>query len=171
MLTQSRAISWRPNTSSDVVRGFPEVSMNIKLIHFLFESAHRYSRYVSRSVLKIDTLLKVLMTPEDPPEEFVKHYLLLIPCQSFSDFQKVLDLKVRARLALHLLTQIADLLTSSLRAFVESSRTLFSTSSWLVPLQQRVSPTIPSSRHLTWTLRVPLPTRPTLQPRQGSVRL
>ncbi|KAM0789531.1 hypothetical protein ACM66B_000346 [Microbotryomycetes sp. NB124-2] len=52
-----------------------------------------YSRYVSRSVTKIETLLKVVMTPEDPPEEFVKHYLLLIPCLSFSDFQKVLDLK------------------------------------------------------------------------------
>lgn len=34
------------------------------------------------------------MTPEDPAEDFVKHYILLIPCQSFSDFQKVLDLKV-----------------------------------------------------------------------------
>lgn len=53
-----------------------------------------YSRYVSRSVLKIDTLLKVVMTSEEPAEEFVKHYLLLVPCQSFSDFQKVLDLKV-----------------------------------------------------------------------------
>ncbi|CEQ41324.1 SPOSA6832_03023 [Sporobolomyces salmonicolor] len=52
-----------------------------------------YSRYVSRSVQKIDTLLKVIMTPEDPADEFVKHYLLLVPCQSFSDFQKVLDLK------------------------------------------------------------------------------
>lgn len=56
-------------------------------------TAESYSRYVSRSVLKIDTLLKVLMTSEDPPEEFVQHYLLLVPCQSFSDFQKVLDLK------------------------------------------------------------------------------
>ncbi|KAK4054690.1 Vacuolar protein sorting-associated protein 53 [Microbotryomycetes sp. JL221] len=52
-----------------------------------------YSRYVSRSVTKIETLLKVIMTPEDPAEEFVKHYLLLVPCQSFSDFQKALDLK------------------------------------------------------------------------------
>ncbi|KAK4704757.1 vacuolar protein sorting-associated protein 53, partial [Phenoliferia sp. Uapishka_3] len=52
-----------------------------------------YSRYVSKSVLKVDTLLKVIMTPEEPAEEFIKHYLLLIPCQSFSDFQKVLDLK------------------------------------------------------------------------------
>ncbi|GAA5851582.1 hypothetical protein JCM8547_001139 [Rhodosporidiobolus lusitaniae] len=52
-----------------------------------------YSRYVTRNVQNIDTLLKVIMTPDDPPEEFVKHYLLLVPCQSFSDFQKVLDLK------------------------------------------------------------------------------
>ncbi|BGP16853.1 hypothetical protein JCM10213_002616 [Rhodosporidiobolus nylandii] len=52
-----------------------------------------YSRYVSRNVQNIDTLLKVIMTPEDPADEFVKHYLLLVPCQSFSDFQKVLDLK------------------------------------------------------------------------------
>ncbi|KDE06776.1 hypothetical protein MVLG_02972 [Microbotryum lychnidis-dioicae p1A1 Lamole] len=52
-----------------------------------------YSRYVSRSVTKIDTLLKVIMTPEEPTEEFVKNYLVLVPCQSFSDFQKVLDLK------------------------------------------------------------------------------
>ncbi|GAA5971234.1 hypothetical protein JCM11641_004197 [Rhodosporidiobolus odoratus] len=52
-----------------------------------------YSRYVSRNVQTIDTLLKVIMTPEDPAEEFVKHYILLVPCQSFSDFQKVLDLK------------------------------------------------------------------------------
>lgn len=43
----------------------------------------------------IDTLLKVIMSPEEPAEDFVKHYLLLIPCLSFSDFQKVLELKVR----------------------------------------------------------------------------
>ena len=60
-------------------------------------------------------MLKGIMTPEDvsgnlriyikrslnvfspqPPEEFVKNYLVLIPCQSFSDFQKMLDLKVRS---------------------------------------------------------------------------
>ncbi|GAA6017676.1 hypothetical protein JCM11491_001165 [Sporobolomyces phaffii] len=52
-----------------------------------------YSRYVSRSVQRVDTLLKVLMTPEEPAADFVRHYLLLIPCQSFSDFQKILDLK------------------------------------------------------------------------------
>ena len=34
------------------------------------------------------------MTSEEPAEEFIKHYLVLVPCQSFADFQKVLDLKV-----------------------------------------------------------------------------
>lgn len=61
----------------------------------------RYSRYVTKSVLKIDTLLKVIMTPTEPAEEFVKHYLLLIPCRSFSDLQKVLDLKVRRPVQTH----------------------------------------------------------------------
>lgn len=56
---------------------------------------YSYARYVTKSVLKIDTLLKVVMTPEDPPEGFINNYLILVPCQSFSDFQKVLDLKVR----------------------------------------------------------------------------
>ena len=70
----------------------------------LIRSTFRYSRYVTKSVLKLDTLLKVVMAPEEPAEEFVKHYLLVIPCQSFSDFQKVLDLKVRLWLlfAVHL---------------------------------------------------------------------
>jgi hypothetical protein len=54
-----------------------------------------YTRYVTKSIGKLDTLLKVIMSPDEPPEEFVKHYLLLVPCQSFSDFQKVLDFKVR----------------------------------------------------------------------------
>ncbi|PLW56943.1 hypothetical protein PCANC_01209 [Puccinia coronata f. sp. avenae] len=52
-----------------------------------------YTRYVTKSIGKLDTLLKVIMSPDEPPEEFVKHYLLLVPCQSFSDFQKVLDFK------------------------------------------------------------------------------
>lgn len=54
-----------------------------------------YSRYVARSVQNIDTLLKIIMSPDDPADEFVRHYLLLVPCQSFSDFQKLLELKVR----------------------------------------------------------------------------
>ncbi|KAH8922413.1 hypothetical protein BT69DRAFT_1320210 [Atractiella rhizophila] len=52
-----------------------------------------YTRYVNKSVGRIDTILKAIMSPETPPEAFVGNYLTLIPCQSFSDFQKILDLK------------------------------------------------------------------------------
>ncbi|WAQ85678.1 hypothetical protein PtA15_6A306 [Puccinia triticina] len=55
--------------------------------------ASSYTRYLTKSIGKLDTLLKVIMSPVEPPDEFVKHYLLLVPCQSFSDFQKVLDFK------------------------------------------------------------------------------
>ncbi|EGG13211.1 GARP complex subunit Vps53 [Melampsora larici-populina 98AG31] len=52
-----------------------------------------YTKNVLKSVGRLDRLLKVILINEEPAEEFVKNYLLLIPCQSFSDFQKVLDLK------------------------------------------------------------------------------
>lgn len=54
-----------------------------------------YARYVTKSVGRLDTLLKAVMTPDRPAEDFIGHYLALVPCQSFSDFQKILDLKVR----------------------------------------------------------------------------
>ena len=37
------------------------------------------------------------MSPLQPPEAFVRNYLILIPSQSFSEFQKVLDIIVRVR--------------------------------------------------------------------------
>ncbi|KAH9812501.1 GARP complex subunit Vps53 [Melampsora americana] len=55
--------------------------------------SNSYHKYVLKSIGKLDGLLKVILINEEPAEEFVKNYLLLIPCQSFSDFQKVLDLK------------------------------------------------------------------------------
>ncbi|KAG9077164.1 Vacuolar protein sorting-associated protein 53 [Ceratobasidium sp. UAMH 11750] len=52
-----------------------------------------YARNVSRSVSRLETLLKVIITPVDPAEAFVLNYILLIGDSSFSNFQKVLDLK------------------------------------------------------------------------------
>ncbi|GAA5897830.1 Vps53p [Sporobolomyces salmoneus] len=80
-----------------------------------------YSRYVSRSVQRVDTLLKVLMTPEDPADDFVRHYLLLIPCQSFSDFQKVLDLKGVRRADQNNLLDIFLARTSTASGLTDSS--------------------------------------------------
>ena len=40
-----------------------------------------------------------------PAEQFVRHYLLLIPCPSFGDFQKLLELKVRSARRSELIAQ------------------------------------------------------------------
>lgn len=52
-----------------------------------------YARNVSRSISRLETLLKVIITPVEPAEAFVLNYILLIGDSSFSNFQKVLDLK------------------------------------------------------------------------------
>ncbi|CAH7686871.1 GARP complex subunit Vps53 [Phakopsora pachyrhizi] len=80
-----------------------------------------YTRYLSKSISKLDTLLKVIMTPEDPAEDFVKHYLLLIPCQSFSDFQKVLDLKGVRKQDQNTLLDVFLAMTSSQPDLTDSS--------------------------------------------------
>ncbi|MBW0469863.1 hypothetical protein O181_009578 [Austropuccinia psidii MF-1] len=80
-----------------------------------------YTRYVTKSIGKLDTLLKVIMTPDDPAEDFVKHYLLLIPCQSFSDFQKILDLKGVRRQDQNTLHDIFLALTSTQPDLADSS--------------------------------------------------
>ncbi|KAJ7647012.1 Vps53-like protein [Roridomyces roridus] len=52
-----------------------------------------YSRSLSKSTTRLETLLKVIVTPVDPPEGFILNYTLLIRDASFSNFQKILDLK------------------------------------------------------------------------------
>ncbi|KAG9094172.1 Vacuolar protein sorting-associated protein 53 [Ceratobasidium sp. 392] len=52
-----------------------------------------YARNVTKNVSRLETLLKVIITPVDPAEAFVLNYILLIGDSSFSNFQKVLDLK------------------------------------------------------------------------------
>ncbi|CAE6346086.1 unnamed protein product [Rhizoctonia solani] len=52
-----------------------------------------YARNVSKNISRLETLLKVIITPVDPPDAFVLNYILLIGDSSFSNFQKVLDLK------------------------------------------------------------------------------
>ncbi|EUC58213.1 vacuolar sorting-associated-like protein [Rhizoctonia solani AG-3 Rhs1AP] len=52
-----------------------------------------YARNVTKNISRLETLLKVIITPVDPPDAFVLNYILLIGDSSFSNFQKVLDLK------------------------------------------------------------------------------
>jgi hypothetical protein len=52
-----------------------------------------YTRSLNKGTTRLETLLKVIVTPVDPPEGFILNYTLLIGDASFSNFQKILDLK------------------------------------------------------------------------------
>ncbi|KAE8257897.1 hypothetical protein A4X13_0g2045 [Tilletia indica] len=52
-----------------------------------------YTRYVTNSVGRIEILLRVIMIPESPPEDLVNGYIEQVKDRSFSNFQKILDLK------------------------------------------------------------------------------
>nr|XP_019001124.1 vacuolar-sorting protein 53 long isoform [Kwoniella mangroviensis CBS 8507]OCF64585.1 vacuolar-sorting protein 53 long isoform [Kwoniella mangroviensis CBS 8507] len=53
----------------------------------------QYTKYVTKNTGQLETMLKVILAPDDPPEGFVQNYCLLIGDRSFSNFQKILDLK------------------------------------------------------------------------------
>ncbi len=44
---------------------------------------------------KAENILKVVMTPHDPNSTFVDQFLRLLPESDISEFQKILDMKVR----------------------------------------------------------------------------
>ncbi|KAG8863567.1 Vacuolar protein sorting-associated protein 53 [Tulasnella sp. 330] len=52
-----------------------------------------YVKTITKSTTRLETLLKVINSPIDPTEGFVSNYTLLVGDNSFSNFQKVLDLK------------------------------------------------------------------------------
>ncbi|GBE80590.1 predicted protein [Sparassis crispa] len=52
-----------------------------------------YTRSVTKQTTRLEALLKVIVTPVDPAEGFILNYTLVIGDASFSNFQKVLDLK------------------------------------------------------------------------------
>ncbi|KJA27598.1 hypothetical protein HYPSUDRAFT_34704 [Hypholoma sublateritium FD-334 SS-4] len=55
--------------------------------------ATSYTRSLNKTTTRLEALLKVIVTPADPPEGFILNYTLLIGDASFSNFQKILDLK------------------------------------------------------------------------------
>ncbi|KAF9793124.1 Vps53-like protein [Thelephora terrestris] len=52
-----------------------------------------YTKTINKNTQRLESLLKVIVTPADPPEGFILNYTLLIGDDSFSNFQKILDLK------------------------------------------------------------------------------
>jgi len=51
-----------------------------------------YTRSLTKSTTRLEALLKVIVTPVDPPDGFILNYTLLIGDASFSNFQKVAEL-------------------------------------------------------------------------------
>jgi len=54
----------------------------------------RYVKFVNKTVAKIETILKVILTAKDPPAGLVQNYFFLIADKSVTNFLKVLELKV-----------------------------------------------------------------------------
>ena len=55
----------------------------------------RYIKYVTQHLGPIETLLRVVMVPTEPRESLVENYLILFANNDITNFQKVLELKVR----------------------------------------------------------------------------
>jgi len=56
-------------------------------------STSTYARNMNTSAGHLEKLFKILDVPVDPPDEFIQNYTLLVGDLSFSNFQKILDLK------------------------------------------------------------------------------
>lgn len=56
-------------------------------------STSGFSRTLTKATTRLEALLKVIVTPIDPAEGFILNYILLVGDASFSNFQKILDLK------------------------------------------------------------------------------
>jgi len=83
-------------------------------------TASSFTKSVNKSCGRIETLLKVVNAPLDPPEGFINNYLVMVGDSSFSNFQKVLDLKGAPRVEQNnLLDQF--LTTTSTRSDLETT--------------------------------------------------
>jgi hypothetical protein len=54
----------------------------------------RYVKFVNKTIAKIETILKVILTSKEPPAGLVQNYFFLIADKSTTNFLKVLELKV-----------------------------------------------------------------------------
>ncbi|CAG8695906.1 34239_t:CDS:2, partial [Racocetra persica] len=52
-----------------------------------------FIKIVNKGISKVETILKTVLTPHDPPEGLVENYILLIADKNISNFQKILDIK------------------------------------------------------------------------------
>jgi hypothetical protein len=73
----------------DIFLELPKLASTTKEITI----SSQYRKHVDRLVQKLDTILKLLMTPEAPLEGLVSNYFLLVGDKSADNFMKFLQLK------------------------------------------------------------------------------
>ncbi|CAG8586437.1 16596_t:CDS:10 [Dentiscutata erythropus] len=105
-----------------------------------------FIKIVNKGISKVETILKTVLTPHDPPEGLVENYILLIADKNISNFQKILEIKGLKKNEQQPLTEIfqqkilehPELPASS---SIMSSLTSSITSITSVPLSQFMTPT------------------------------
>jgi hypothetical protein len=70
----------------------PPPALYISLLWNLADG--RYVKFVNKTIAKIETILKLILTAKDPPAGLVQNYFFLIADKSVTNFLKVLELKV-----------------------------------------------------------------------------
>ena len=53
-----------------------------------------YTKIVVKGMTKAEMILKVVMSPHDPPQAYVDNYIKLLVDSDIAEFQRVLDMKV-----------------------------------------------------------------------------
>jgi hypothetical protein len=77
------------------------------------EVSNAYSRHVTKSLGRVETILKVILTQTDPAEGLVQNYFYLVGDSSTNNFSKILDLKGVSR---GNQTRLIELFNSHLKA-------------------------------------------------------
>ncbi|CAG8609266.1 4106_t:CDS:10, partial [Gigaspora rosea] len=108
-----------------------------------------FIKIVNKGISKVETILKTVLTPHDPPEGLVENYILLIADKNISNFQKILDIKGLKKNEQQQLTEIfqqkiLEHLTLPESSSIMSSLTSSMTSITSAPLSQFITP-LPTS--------------------------
>jgi hypothetical protein len=74
-----------------------------------------YTRYIDKAISRIEALLRIIIVPDEPPVNFINEYVRLIEDRSFSNFQKVLELKGVKRLEMNGLIEQFVQITGSMQ--------------------------------------------------------
>lgn len=71
-----------------VLLNLPSISSQINR-----QAPAAYSKVVTKGMTKAEMILKVVMTPVDPPKNFVEQYKKLLPECQLTEFYKILEMK------------------------------------------------------------------------------